>query len=426
MKLYIYLCIAIVFSLSCCGEGEENDNVTTNQKGEIEYLPQLWRKSHIESGNWLDYSNSVGGNWIFNGLAIIPIRTISGTIELHGLELTTGEAAWKWSDFYNPNQEAIKGRFTIFEDNVLHWKTGKLQYWLDVTKGETVKKYSGDTYFNKYTNELNGMYYWSGIVTDSFPGLQIGGIFKGDFYDETLKLILLPNVDTTMTFHDRASTISSAVALNIEGEESLIVTWQKIFPPEWIVQSYLGLFNMASKEWVYNDIVLNEPSSIGNIENPLVKHNNTVITNIGTNLFCYDYLTGEKVWSRDFDHVFKFSGYEISEGILIANCENKILYGINLETGQTLWTGEGAGTSSRLHDRVLNGVLYFVGGSSGAFHAVDIKTGKTLWRLDPYNYEESNAYWNVGTVYCSDLGDDKNGYIIIQNTLNTYCFEAIR
>ncbi len=421
---YFILLGLFLFSISC---EKANEGDAKNSSGQIEYLPPLWEKTHTESGRWLDYSTSTGGNWIFGNIAVVPFSNLQGKMTLQGFDISSGELVWEWGDFFNPEQEAINGRYVFEEDGVLHWRTGNKAYWVDVRNGTTVQKHQTDAYFTIYRNDLNGTIYWNATETDSFPELLVVGVFTGDFYDAFPSLALFPDVDTTMIFGGtRATQISTSLPTIIEGQRHLVVTWQQVFPPEWIVQSYLGLYNLDENLWVYNDVVLAEPATWGNIENPLVKHGNTIISNISTKLFCYNYLTGEEVWSKDFDHNFKFSGYEISDGILVANCENKVLYGINPETGQTIWTGEGAGTSSSLHDRILNGVVYFAGGSSGYFHAVDIKTGETLWKLDPERYEKSNAYWNGGTVYCADLGDDKKGYVIIQNALNTYCFEAAK
>lgn len=423
---FIFLCFFFI-SISC-GKTDESDSTAKNSRGQIEFLPPIWINTHTESGRWLDYSSSTGGNWIFGNIAVVPFSNLEGKMTLRGFDISSGELIWEWGDFFYPEQEAINGRYIFEEDGILHWKTGNKAYWVDVRNGTTVQKYETDTFFTIYRNDLNGTIYWNGIETDSLPGLKVTGVFTGDFYEPSPTLTLLPDVDTTKVFADgRATSITTSLPVVIDGQPHLVVGWQQIFPPQWIVQSYMGLYNLDEKEWVYNNIVLGEQHAWGNIENPFVKNDNTIISNIRTKLFCYNYLTGQEIWSKEFDHKFTFSGYEISDGILVANCENGVLFGINPETGQTIWTGEGAGTSSYIHDRILNGVVYFVGGSSKYFHAVDIQTGQTLWKLDPDRYQEtSNTYWNVGTVYCADLEDEKNGYIIIQNALNTYCFEAAK
>jgi outer membrane protein assembly factor BamB len=142
-------------------------------------------------------------------------------------------------------------------------------------------------------------------------------------------------------------------------------------------------------------------------------------------LICYNYYTGDLVWEREFPHDFSFSGFEIEDGILVGSCENKILYGIDARLGNILWTSEGAGTNSKLENRILNGIVYFGGGSSGFFHAVDIHSGKTIWKLDPYKYEDNKAFW-TWSVNVVPGNDGEKGRVIIQNALHAYCFEAVK
>lgn len=424
MKGFTYL-LAISIFLSCSCNKNDDEDSSTNSAGEIEYLSPIWNKSYIESQNWLDAPPSIFGNWSFDDRILTNYRNSDNSITLQCLDATNGSVCWEWSDWFNSTSEQTDGRFTIVKDNILHWKSGTRQYWLDIRNGTTLKRFEGDQVYDYRMYDFFGSYINLGTVNDSFPELRIKGVFKGDFFDEYPELILLPKVDLSQTLNDRASDITSAIPYNDGNDTMLIVSWQQVFP-DWEFQSYLGLYNLSKQEWIYEKEPLCEVNRKGVLYQPLKKYKNTVITNVGKNLISYNYLTGEKVWDREFGHDFSFSGFEISENILVANCEDKNLYGINPNTGQILWTGEGAGTSSLLHDRIMDGVVYFKGGSSGYFHAVDIHTGETLWKLDPYLYEDNNAYWSGGDVHVIKPQSSEKGYVIINNALNTYCFEAAK
>lgn len=419
------ICLFFILSVlvfSCNKDRAEMEIIQVNSKGEISYLPYIWTSPYIEDGNWLNYTPNIIGNWVFEEKAILSVRKLDNSFNLKSIDIQTGEEQWSWQDFHN-DPESITGRFFSKQDNVLHWKSSNKQYWLDLHSGTTIKKNIGNQIFGIESRSLGDTNYSLGIVKDSFPGIMIQSLFKGSFYDENPKLILMPEIDENNIFIDRASDITSIYPYTEGLDTLLVVAWQKVFE-DWNFQSYLGLYNLSKKDWIYNKVPIGEIDRKGFLYQPLKKYKNTVITNVGNNLVCYNYSNGEKVWVREFSHDFLSSGFEISGDILVANCENKNLYGIDPNNGNIIWTSEGAGTSSLLQNRVLNGVVYFTGGSTGYFHAVDIQSGKILWKLDPLKYEENNGYWSTGTVLVSSFGGDR-GRIIIQNATNYYSFEAI-
>ncbi|MBS4012708.1 MAG: PQQ-binding-like beta-propeller repeat protein, partial [Bacteroidetes bacterium] len=99
-------------------------------------------------------------------------------------------------------------------------------------------------------------------------------------------------------------------------------------------------------------------------------------------------------------------------------------YRLNPETGGVVWTGEGAGTSSRMS--YMNGVVYFVGGSTGKLHAVDAYTGETVWRLDAELIEGSNAEFRTNAVYVIPGEGNEKGKVVALTHMHAYCFEAYR
>ena len=423
-ELTYLLAISIFFSCGC-SKNDDGKNTSTNSKGEIEYLSPIWSKSYIENQNWLDAPPGIFGNWSFNDVVLTNFRKSDNTIVLQCLNPINGEVCWEWGDWFHPETEQTNGNSVLVSNNILHWKTGRRQYWLDLENGTTVKKFEGNQNFSINMKSLGNTYFWNGTNYDTFPNLRIKCIYQGDFMDEAPELILMPEVDLNQTLNNRASDITSVIPYIEETDTMLIVAWQQVFP-NWEFQSYLGLYNLSQQDWVYKKIPLCEVKRKGILYQPLKKYGNMVITNVGKSLISFNYLTGDKVWEKEFGHDFSFSGFEISEDILVANCEDKNLYGIDPNTGQILWTGEGAGTSSLLQDRIMDGVVYFKGGSSGYFHAVDIHTGKTLWKLDPYLYEDNNAYWSGLDVHVIKPESSEKGYVVINNALNTYCFEAAK
>jgi outer membrane protein assembly factor BamB len=130
--------------------------------------------------------------------------------------------------------------------------------------------------------------------------------------------------------------------------------------------------------------------------------------------------SGERVWKREFEQDFMFSGFIIEDGMLIANCEDTYTYRLDPSTGATIWRTKGAGTCSRMS--YLNGVVYFVGGSTGYLHAVDAASGRVLWRIDGRRL--GGGPFTTNAVYCVPGEGGARGRVIALTNRYAYCFEA--
>jgi outer membrane protein assembly factor BamB len=133
-------------------------------------------------------------------------------------------------------------------------------------------------------------------------------------------------------------------------------------------------------------------------------------------------MSGEQVWERAFPQDFMFSGFIIADNKLIANNEDTYTYCLDPEYGNILWREESAGTSGRMS--YLNGVVYFVGGSTGCLHAIDINTGETVWRLDGKKLDGSSFKTNA--VYVFEADGKNPARVIALTHQNAYCFEAYK
>jgi outer membrane protein assembly factor BamB len=75
----------------------------------------------------------------------------------------------------------------------------------------------------------------------------------------------------------------------------------------------------------------------------------------------------------------------------------------------------------------MNGVVYFNGGASGRLHAIDIREGKTVWKIDPKLIGEfpNEIFWGTA-IYTLPGENGKKGKVISLTGNNAYCFEAYR
>jgi outer membrane protein assembly factor BamB len=72
----------------------------------------------------------------------------------------------------------------------------------------------------------------------------------------------------------------------------------------------------------------------------------------------------------------------------------------------------------------MNGVVYYSGGGDGHLHAVDVQTGKHIWRLD--SPEKSSSAFFYAAVAGIPGKDGKKGTILAHTGLHVLAYEAAR
>ena len=203
----------------------------------------------------------------------------------------------------------------------------------------------------------------------------------------------------------------------------LLVTYSEPLP-EWKLRMMFGLYNTNTEEWVYERKQLVEPHWNAGVQNTPIIYNERVYAAAGNSIVCHDVMTGDQLWRRNFEQDFLFSGFIIEDGMLLANCEDTYTYRLNPHTGATIWRTKGAGTCSRMS--YLNGVVYFVGGSTGFLHALDAETGRVLWRMDARRLGEPTGNFTTNAVYCIPGEGGGRGRVVALTGRYAYCFEAAR
>jgi outer membrane protein assembly factor BamB len=237
---------------------------------------------------------------------------------------------------------------------------------------------------------------------------------------------LIPNF--TMDYYasgNRIGDVTAVAPLQLDGREYLAVVWQEpFFEFNW--QSYLGLWDIENEVWVYEKAIINpEKSFNGILLNPPVVYQDRIFLGVGFELACHDLRTGVQQWRRKFDGEIFFSNFLIEEGKLVVNNEDQNIYCYEPISGNLLWKTKGSGTSSKMS--YLNGVVYFNGGASGKLHAIDIRSGKTVWKIDPKLVGEHKEEIFMGTAIYTIPGENgKKGKVISLTGNYAYCFEAYR
>ncbi|MCD4834302.1 MAG: PQQ-binding-like beta-propeller repeat protein [Bacteroidales bacterium] len=420
MKQFIVL-LSVIFILAAACSKDEPVEYQTDSNGVIILLPYQWKKSLHEDG--IFHSNSrVKNAIIYNGNIAIPTTVSEGVRYLTMINPDNGETIWQWNDIYNAPTERIMIDYPYINGNLLTYQEGACSYCINLENGATYWKFRRDKNFDITINSYNSSYFtYSDITnTDGYDEqiAYVGDIQTGDL-TEFLSANLSGGYVSPASVNGRVGSINEIIEV-LSNNNLLLVCYAEPLP-EWCVNSFLGLYNTEIQEWVYERKLMAPPLWNTSVYWPQI-YDNKVYASVGNNLVCHDLYTGEQIWRREFNNDFFFSGFIIEEDKIIANNENLTLYCLDLETGYDIWTGEGAGTSS--HMSYLNGIVYFVGGSDSRFHAVDIETGQTVWRLDAEKLEGYDGMFKTNAVYVI-LGENGNkGKIIALTHMYAYCFEA--
>lgn len=422
MKYITTLLVFFLFMASC--HKEDDTDKQTDENGVITSLHYQWKKS-------LHNQNSVSNGYIsdaiyYNGSIAIPTTNGENNKFLTMINPNNGETIWQWNDNYLPYSNQI----IIFEkyqnNNLLTYQTGNNSYCINLDDGTTQWKYRREDSFHVTISGLDNIFFIQGESLSMYPKYQEDVAFKGNLETGELNEFITPNFTiNNIAPGNRIGDVTRIEPYRHNGIQHLVLTWQE--PQnvnsinDW--QTYLGLYNYETSEWVYEKKEMNEPNINGVVLAPPVIYQDKFYANIGHQLVCHDIATGNQVWVRDFSQDFMFSGFIIEENKIIANNEDTFTYCLNPENGNIIWKTESSGTSGRMS--YLNGIVYFVGGSTGKLHAIDVSTGEHVWKINASNLgEPSTNSFKTNAVYVFEAENGNPAKVIALSHLYAYSFEA--
>jgi outer membrane protein assembly factor BamB len=418
---FLSVLILLLFGISCVRD--EDPKLQTNTEGEIISLPYVWKKNlhkgMPESNGVMDFAIYYKQN------PIIPMTNGPSGKMLTRIDPEDGKTIWEWDDrFVKATEDILIYRNHQF-NNLLFFTAGSRLYSINLETGQTHWKKRMDRSFQAFVFGKDTDFYIFG-PSDAFPDSVVQSIvFKGDIQSGVIEEYLAP--DFTMDYFftgNRIGDVTAAVPVELDGREHLLVVWQEPFF-EFFWQSYLGLWDKVNEEWIYEKTIINaEKSFNGVLLNPPVVHEGRIYLGVGFELASHDIRTGAQYWRKRFDGEIFFSNMLIEEGKLIINNEDQFVYAFDPISGRQLWKIPGSGTSSFMS--FMNGVVYFNGGATGRLHAVDIRSGKTVWRIDTDNLGQRGDRFRGTAIYTIPGENGKKGKIISLSGAFAYCFEAYR
>lgn len=424
MSIKVIIAFALISTTISCNK---DDGIRTqyDNKGTVISMPYLWKKSlHAGdpySNGYVDYPITYG-----NG-ALIP--TTDGPLKfLTMINKDDGKTIWQWDDSFNrtnPNYSYNSIDYYYQKNNSLMFQDGSKSYCISLDNGQTEWKAKRNRSFSCRVDGLDDSYFILCDSSDRFSGYNAGTAYKGNLNTGAIEEYIVPNFTKAVIAPGlRIGNVTAIKPFLVNGIRHLAIIWQEPMDERNDWQTFLGLYNMETNQWVYEKQEMNEPEDAGVLFSPPVIYNNRIYANVGCRMVCHDLLTGSRIWKRDFQGSFHFSGYFIADGKLIGNCENMYTYCLNPENGSINWEVQTAGTSSRMS--YLNGMVYFIGGSTPNLFAVDISTGKVVWSIKTSAFEKVNDGFKINGVYVFPAKDGEPAKVIALSHYYAYCFKAYR
>jgi len=420
------ICIVLITSLllvASCDRGKlPNTETQTDSNGVYISLPFQWKKSLHKNG--IQNNGHLDFPIYYNNNIVIPTTNGKNNKFLTMINPDNGKELWNWNDNYLPFSDQII-IFNYYQyNNLLTYQNGTKSYCINLDNGTTQWKTRRDTPFDVrlYPCFDNNFFNLVDIIDSSGHKEQTASKVNINTGELTGEVIRANYSGSYVNPQNTVGAITNIIKLP-DSNNLYAVTYMEP-SPYWVVNTYLGLYNADTKEWIYERKLMAPPTMNSSAYEPKI-YNNKLYAWVGKNIVCHDLVTGEQIWIKQFPQDFLFSGFIIADDKIIANNEDTYTYCLNPDNGNIIWKTETSGTSGRMS--YLNGIVYFVGGSSGRLHAIDVSTGKHVWKLDASLLGEGGTnHFKTNAVYVFPAKNGKPAKVIALSHLYAYCFDAYR
>ena len=417
MKSITTILVFFIFMASC-HKDDDTDN-QTDENGVITSLSYQWKKS-LHNGDTFNSNGRIKSPIYYNGNIAIPTTNGENSRFLTMINPTNGETIWQWNDNYLPYSNQISISYYYQYNNLLTYQTGTNSYCVNLDNGTTQWKFQRNKPYDVRINTYNNSYFgYSAINNQEGNDEQI--CYQGNLQTGELTEFLRANLSSN---YISPTGIGGIIYVNQipNQENNLLVTYAEPLPDN-EVNSFIGIYNTVNDSWVWDRKLLSSPNINTSVFSSPQIYNGKVIANVGKKLVCHSLETGEQIWRKPFPQDFLFSGFIIEDDKIIANNEDTFTYCLNPENGNIIWKTESSGTSGRMS--YLNGIVYFVGGSTGKLHAIDVSNGEHVWKINAGNLGESgSSSFKTNAVYVFEAENGNPAKIIALSHLNAYSFEA--
>lgn len=344
-------------------------------------------------------------------------------------DMNDGKVLWQWNDYMTDFENGYLD-IPCVSNNRLLYNNGPRTHCIDLNTGRTLwQKWKKESLNSTVPIvALGDSYFFCGTFNSKTVEGQIqSAVYRGSLLTPTDEvLVVAPQLP--QEYFKPLSGPTGSVSLQTfvrERDTLLVVDYQTVAAEGFgVIKSAYGVFNVTRKAWEYKDVPLTKPVQGAVVDGLPQIYAGKVYHSVGHSITCHDLATGKIDWENKYGGNFLFSGFLLVDKLVIANCEDGYLYGLDPLTGTQVWKEKSSGSSTRLYYQ--NGVVYFAGGGDGVLHAVEVRTGKHLWKLQsPDLKRHSSAFYQGMVAGIAGQGANR-GRIIASTGLTIYAYEAAR
>ncbi|MDA9317076.1 PQQ-binding-like beta-propeller repeat protein, partial [Polaribacter sp.] len=327
MKSLTTLLVVFLFMASC--HKEDDTDTQTDENGVITSLPYQWKESlHLNGAVSNSYVNKA---IYYKDNILIPTTNGDSNRLLSMINSKNGEIIWNWDDRYQPITESSDIFYHHQHNNLLTYQKGDRSYCINLDTGTTQWKYRRDSSFDvRLYPSYDGNFFnlvpfidSNGHEEQTATRVQIN---TGNLTNEVIRANY--SGDYINTVVNLIGGITNIIKL--PNSNNLYTITYAEPSPNWVVNSYLGLYNASSQQWVYERKLMAPPTTNSSAYEPKI-YNNKLYAWVGKNIVCHNLETGEQIWRVPFPQDFLFSGFIINDDKIIANNEDTFTYCLNPE-----------------------------------------------------------------------------------------------
>jgi outer membrane protein assembly factor BamB len=411
--------------LQSCFLFQEKENIVRDDNGTVIRMAPLWSHSITDEDG---LPHGVRQSLALNGNCFLVTR-FEGKDIFTLIRAEDGSKIWEWGE--SSRIFSLPTRFTDLDSEKSRVIIGISDFIIfDINEKKVESFIVGDVNQQFWgATHVNGRYFSSDFrkrnPQNGYQYTDIIEVVPGS--NSTISIATPKYLEADLT----TSSLEIGRIVNLGGfskdQKDYIIVFYQDFLADNRIHSLMSLYNLSDESWVYEAIDVSEGSDRGAVGFNLQIYNDRVYftNNSGGNpakLHCHDILSGQKVWEFNFTGVFT-DNFDISEdGILVVNSEQiPTTVGIDANTGRQLWRVETGGTAGPV--AIMNGVAYFAGASDGRLNAIDIYTGKFLYRLHP---PAGLDRWKTHVAVVPGDGNKRPDLIVASTYTHYMAFPAAR
>jgi outer membrane protein assembly factor BamB len=430
------LSIWVTIGILCVSCYKEVNILKINANGTTIEVPPLWGASTTDGPHVLSFQRG----YVYNdkvlsiGTKKFPNQTNldnRGDEYLMFKDINTGKTVWEWDDTRLPfNDYFSYGDGYFIDNNRIMINAGRNHYCIDTESGQTIWKEKRVESLHSYCSNLGTTFFVSGTQTSpENPKLYTSSVFQANALSVSdFREIIKPNYDHSYidANTDLNGSILKVTPIIIANDTLLVIPFNEIGPQTIYSRgrSFIGLYNLSKKKWIYERVQVSDPLYGGNAINLIVENQKIYLT-VACFAKCFDLMTGKELWSIQLQDINSIvNNLILVDGILIGGSLSATLYGINTTNGLPIWSKEVGVINSKLHSQ--NGVVYCIADEN--LKAIEVATGKLLWDMPSpdIRLNKISDSWFQGFVTGVPAKDGQKGKIIATTDHSIYCFEAVR